>query len=112
MRGTARRVAGGRTVGRRAPIVIHEVRPKSPVDRRERRYRDKEERDRNRSRYSPEDYRDKKYDRRRYKDRRYEEDTDYYSDKERERRHRDDREYDRKYSSLRKRKGQGQEEEG
>jgi hypothetical protein len=82
----------------------HEVRPKSPVDRRERRYRDKEERDRNRSRYSPEDYRDKKYDRRRYKDRRYEEDTDYYSDKERERRHRDDREYDRKYSSLRKEK--------
>ncbi|XP_018571551.1 uncharacterized protein LOC108911173 isoform X2 [Anoplophora glabripennis] len=65
--------------------------------------RDKD-REREKYRYSPDSYRDKKYDRRRYKDRRYEEDTDYFSDKEKDRRVRDDREreYDRKYSSLRK----------
>lgn len=73
-----------------------EVRPKSP--RRGDRRREKEG-ERSRGRYSPDDYR-----RRKYKDRRYEEESDYYSDKEKDRDRRHERDYDRKYNSLRKEK--------
>nr|CAI5859844.1 unnamed protein product [Callosobruchus analis] len=62
--------------------------------------KDKPPRDRDRDR-------ERTYDRRRYKDRRYEEDTDYYSDKEKERRQARedrDRDYEKKYASLRREK--------
>ncbi|XP_066150746.1 protein transport protein Sec16B isoform X3 [Euwallacea fornicatus] len=62
-------------------------------------------RNRNTERYSPDPYRDKRDSRnRRPRDRRYEEDTDYYSDKERRGREDRERDYERKYSSLRKEK--------
>lgn len=73
----------------------------SPRSHRERKHDDRNK-GRSRERYSPDSFRDKKYDRSRYRDRRYEEDTDYYSEKERERRNRE--EYERKYSSLRREK--------
>lgn len=81
-----------------------DVRESSPRDRRDHRYFEREEKGKGRSRdrYSPDDYRDKKYDRRRYREKKYEDDTDYYSEKERERRNRE--EYERKYSSLRREK--------
>ncbi|XP_076251335.1 endoplasmic reticulum export factor secretory 16 isoform X3 [Rhynchophorus ferrugineus] len=89
-------------------------------DKEKDRYRDRDgERERHKERdsdrYSPEAYRDRR-DRRerekRYRDRRYEEDTDYYSDKEKDRRGRSEREpdYDRKYSSLRKEKDRRRKE--
>lgn len=68
----------------------------SPRGRR----RDERSKGRSRDRYSPDSYNDKKYERGRYRERRYEDDTDYYSEKERERRNRE--EYDRKYGSLRR----------
>ncbi|KRT78287.1 hypothetical protein AMK59_7091, partial [Oryctes borbonicus] len=78
---------------------------KLPRDHRERdkRYKEKDDRrDKNRSRYSPDNYRDRFYDKRRPKDRRYEDESDYYSDKEKENR-RDDRkdDYDRRYGPSR-----------
>lgn len=73
----------------------------SPRNHRGRKH-DERSRGRSRDRYSPDSYKDKKYDRSRYRDRRYEEDTDYYSEKERERRNRE--EYERKYGSLRREK--------
>lgn len=80
----------------------HNERGKSPRDRRDRKYKDKDDRrDKGRSRYSPDSYGNKRYDRRRHREKYYDDDTDYLSDKER--RTGDRREdYDRKYSSLRK----------
>ncbi|KAL1505990.1 hypothetical protein ABEB36_005430 [Hypothenemus hampei] len=61
--------------------------------------------DRNSDRYSPDPYREKRDGRsRRYRDRRYEDDTDYYSDKERRSRNERERDYERKYASLKKEK--------
>ncbi|XP_030749352.1 protein transport protein Sec16B isoform X3 [Sitophilus oryzae] len=75
--------------------------------------RERYNKDRDDDRYSPDSYRDKRDRRdRRYRERRYEEDTDYYSDKEKDRRMRDnrDRDYERKYSSLRKDKDRRRKE--
>lgn len=71
---------------------------REPSPRSRRRQEERGGKGRSRERYSPDNYKEK----RRYRDRRYEEDTDYYSEKERERRSRE--EYDRKYSSLKKEK--------
>ncbi|ERL85134.1 hypothetical protein D910_02556, partial [Dendroctonus ponderosae] len=60
-------------------------------------------RERNSDRFSPDPYRDKRDGRgRRYRDRRYEDETDYYSDKDRKLRDDRERDYEKKYSSLRK----------
>ncbi|XP_050306362.1 uncharacterized protein LOC126743361 isoform X3 [Anthonomus grandis grandis] len=83
-------------------------------DKERDRYKERESerdryRDRNSERYSPDPYREKRERDvgrgKNYRERRYEEDTDYYSDKERDkdRRHDDrSRDYERNYNSLRK----------
>ncbi|KAK9872597.1 hypothetical protein WA026_018729 [Henosepilachna vigintioctopunctata] len=75
----------------------HEKRAKSPRERKERRVKgDRRDRDH----YSPDPSRDRRYDRRKYKDRHYD-DADYYSDGEREKSNKD-RGHDNRYYSLQK----------
>nr|CAH7728124.1 unnamed protein product [Callosobruchus chinensis] len=69
--------------------------------------RDRQSAERNKPPRDRDRDRERTYDRRRYKDRRYEEETDYYSDKEKERRQARedrDRDYEKKYASLRREK--------
>ncbi|CAH1974224.1 unnamed protein product [Acanthoscelides obtectus] len=101
--------SGGRRLSRQESSDSERENISLSRGQRDRQSSERGKRDKDRDKDKPPRDRDRErtYDRRRYKERRYEEDTDYYSDKEKERRQARedrDREYEKKYASLRREK--------